>query len=200
MSLLSITKIAVFSVVFVISNSLCSAPLAVGDVAPNWILQNKDGEMVSLYQQAEEGNTTVMFFWASWCPMCKDLIPELNRIKTSLEEKSVSVYFLNVWENKSAKTLNEEESHWPVLIGADGVAKRYEIDTTPAAIVVGKDKLIKYRNAAVRNGSSFITDITALLLLKPASQQIVGQATPQPASSSLKSSNKSKGSTSSPSN
>lgn len=142
---------------------LCAQPLSEGDVAPNWILRSQSGDMVSLYEQADSGNTTVMVFWATWCPMCKDLIPELTRLKEHFASQQVSFYFMNVWEDHDPEAFAIERKMDPIILHADNVAKRYQIGTTPGIIVVSPDRTIRYRVTPIRQTKAVISNLEQLL-------------------------------------
>lgn len=75
-----------------------SAGGAIGDVAPNWILMDQKGAPVSLYQEADAGKTTVMFFWASWCKSCNSLMPVIRQLDQAKGERPIQFYLMNVWE------------------------------------------------------------------------------------------------------
>lgn len=117
-----------------------------GELAPNWILPDLSGTQVSLYQEAEAGNTTVMFFWASWCNSCKALLPVIKQLDAAKGDKAVRFYLMNVWEDKDPVVfLNQfEMQHLPVFLLAENVAQRYDIKITPGLVVVNAEKRISY--------------------------------------------------------
>lgn len=117
-----------------------------GQLAPNWILPDQSGNPVSLYQEAEAGSTTVMFFWASWCNNCKKLLPLIKHLEAAKGDKPVKFYLMNVWEdNDPAAFLRQHDvQHLPVLLQAENVAQRYDIKITPGIVVVDADKRIRY--------------------------------------------------------
>ena len=55
--------------------SLASAT-KVGDAAPNFKLADSSGKVVELSKL--KGQPVVLTFWATWCPSCKQELPELN--------------------------------------------------------------------------------------------------------------------------
>jgi len=55
----------------------------VGDKAPNFILENSDGERVSLHDLIEKGNVVLSFNRGNWCPFCN---MEFNALQESVTE------------------------------------------------------------------------------------------------------------------
>jgi len=61
---------------------LCANPTTAvaTEVAPDWSLVSSTGETIRLSEEVEQ-QTTVLFFWATWCPYCKALMPHLQSIR-----------------------------------------------------------------------------------------------------------------------
>ncbi len=52
--------------------------LAIGKTAPEFVAEDIDGNLIKLSEiQAQK---TLLFFWASWCPHCKEMIADINDI------------------------------------------------------------------------------------------------------------------------
>lgn len=118
-------------------------PVAQGDMAPNWILADMEGQELSLYEEAEQGKWTVMIFCASWCSNCDILLPKIEQLSRLRGETQVAFYIMNVWDNKSLAT-QEHPTQLPVVSHAEHVAKRYGITVTPGVVVVSPEKRIHY--------------------------------------------------------
>jgi Thiol-disulfide isomerase and thioredoxins len=132
----------------------------VGELAPNWILPDTSGKPVSLYEEAEAGKTTVMFFWASWCKNCKSLLPVLKELDANKGDRPITFYLMNVWEDDDPVAfLRRTGVNLPVLLQAENVAQRYEIRITPGIVVVDPERRIRY----VRDPQESISDITSAL-------------------------------------
>ena len=115
-----------------------------GEKAPDWILSTANGERISLYAHAE-GKQAVMIFWATWCPFCRKLMPELEALREELQDQSVNFYALNVWEDSDPKAyLKDNNLDFILLLQADAVAQRYGVGGTPGLFVMDAEKNITY--------------------------------------------------------
>ena len=65
--------------VLVLGLILTSAPLR-AEESPDWTFETIDGTPLTLSEEVSE-QTTILFFWASWCPYCKALMPHLQSIE-----------------------------------------------------------------------------------------------------------------------
>jgi thiol-disulfide isomerase/thioredoxin len=132
-----------------------------GELAPNWILSDLSGTQVSLYQEAEAGITTVMFFWASWCNSCKTLLPVIKSLDAAKGDKPVRFYLMNVWEDNDPVAFLQQHQvqHLPVLLQAENVAQRYDIKITPGIVVVDAERRIRY----VRQPGEGVAEVTTSL-------------------------------------
>lgn len=116
-----------------------------GDIAPNWILTDLQGQVSSLYEGAEQGKWTVMVFWASWCSKSEQLIAAIEQLNQQKGDSPVTFYLMNVWEDKDPATISEQQNYeLPVVRQAEHLARRYGIRITPGVVVISPDKRIHY--------------------------------------------------------
>jgi peroxiredoxin len=112
----------------------------VGALAPNIIIPDSLGKSIELYKI--NTTKTLLIFYASWCPHCKELIPKLRTLK-NIEILAVSldtsrVDWLNFVNGNSLKYLNVSDQK-----GWDGkAAGDYFIYATPTMFVLDRDKKI----------------------------------------------------------
>ena len=53
--------------------------IEIGKPAPNFILENINGEEVSL--EDYKGKIIMLNFWATWCPYCVKEMPDMNQLQ-----------------------------------------------------------------------------------------------------------------------
>ena len=125
--------------VFQMQNSL------VGKTAPDFTLPTLKGKKVSLTQY-RAGNSAIVFFWATWCPHCREQLTELSKSAASMQEKGIQVVLVDVGE--AAKQVNayvtKYEVPYEVFLDAESaVAESYSIIGVPTFLFIGKDGLVK---------------------------------------------------------
>jgi len=137
--------LSLFMLSMVISHGVfAGSPTNVGDQAPDWILSNSQGDSVSFYQDSE-GQKAVLIFWATWCPYCAALLPEMEKLRTELGDAPVKFYALNIWEDADPIGHMREKGYgFSLLLNADKVAKRYNVHGTPGLFVIDENKTIRY--------------------------------------------------------
>jgi thiol-disulfide isomerase/thioredoxin len=114
--------------------------LKVGALTPNIIISDSSGRNIELYKISSP--KTLLVFYASWCPHCKELLPKLKGLKdikiiaVSLDTSRVD--WLTFVKDNSLQYLNVSDQK-----GWDGKAVGdYFIYATPTMFVLDRDKKI----------------------------------------------------------
>lgn len=120
--------------------------LAIGQPAPDFETKDILGKVVSLSEiQADK---TLLFFWASWCPHCEDMLPELKELYDPGNPEKLQVVGISIDEEREdlEKTINEHQLTWiniGELKGWNGpIVEKYGIAATPTVYILDKDKTI----------------------------------------------------------
>lgn len=78
--------------------------------------ENGVKQALSLYK----GKIIVLNFWATWCPPCRDEMPELSQLHTEYQAKNVTVLGIAVDEQKAVKEfIAEHPVSYPLLVSED---------------------------------------------------------------------------------
>ncbi len=108
------------------------------EVVPSFQLNTADGQAVSLPGASEKG-IDVYFFWATWCPYCKQLMPHLQSIKDEYGDE-INIYAINIRENGDpAEYLQNNGFDFVLLLEGDAVAEQYGVNGTPGLILVDQN-------------------------------------------------------------
>lgn len=68
--------------------------LKVGDVAPDFDLQDAEGETFSLYSALENGDVAVVFYRGAWCPICNRYLNNFTDSLAQLNEANILPVFV----------------------------------------------------------------------------------------------------------
>lgn len=117
--------------------------MQIGQTAPDFILPLLNGENIKLSKC--EKDKILLVFWASWCPHCKDLIPQIENWYTNEKQKSWQVYCISIDSEKQELEafIKSNNIQIPILCNFQGwdtqAALDYNIYATPTMIVLDKD-------------------------------------------------------------
>ncbi len=123
---------------------LLTATSAYGaEIAPDWRLASGDGGSVRLSQEVKK-QPVVLFFWATWCPYCKALMPHLQSIKLEFggDVKILAINFRD--KNDPVAFIDAAGYDFTVLPHGDEVAELYGIYGTPGIIIVDDEQRMRF--------------------------------------------------------
>ncbi|MEH6944536.1 peroxiredoxin family protein [Bacillus sp. JJ722] len=117
--------------------------LDVGGKAPNFTLQNLEGENVSLSDY--KGKKVILNFWATWCPPCRKEMPALEKFYQQNKNK-IEILAINTDpKNDVAGYVNSMNLTFPILLDEKSeVSGQYDILSLPTTYFIDeKGKLVK---------------------------------------------------------
>ncbi|MDR3565645.1 MAG: TlpA disulfide reductase family protein [Negativicutes bacterium] len=119
--------------------------VATGKVAPHFSLTDLSGKTVPV---GAAGRVTILNFWATWCPPCREEMPQLQQFVQ--KNPGVAFYAINIQEPAAKVGAFLEQNHFsmPVLLDSDGaVATTYRVNAIPTTVILDKDGVIRFRKA-----------------------------------------------------
>lgn len=123
--------------------------LKVGNRAPAFTLQTKDGQSIQLSDY--QGKTVLLNFWASWCPPCKIEMPYMQDFYEDYKDKDTVVLAVNMTHlEKNAEDpesfLQEVGVTFPMVYDLKGeVTDKYRIVAYPTTYVLNAQGIITDR-------------------------------------------------------
>jgi peroxiredoxin len=117
-----------------------------GDAAPGFSLHDVNGSIVTL--NSFKGMVVFLTFWATWCPSCKEELPDLNILQQKYADKGFTVLGICIESSDSivANYLKKHPVTFPVLVDKEGaVAEAFRFSGLPASFMVGKDGIIRHK-------------------------------------------------------
>ena len=122
---------------------LAGQAAAAGPTAVDFTIVSAGGEEITLSERVRE-RPVVLFFWASWCPYCKALMPHLQSIVLEHGD-DVEVLALHFRDDKDPVAFIDEHGYeFTVLPEADLVAAEYEVWGTPGLMLVDGERQIRF--------------------------------------------------------
>lgn len=88
------------------------------------------------------GRPVVINFWASWCPPCREELPELQRLADKYADAGLVVLLINVDEpdEVAANYLRQEGITLPCIVDEGGrLARRFRVLGLPTTLLVSPD-------------------------------------------------------------
>jgi len=100
--------------------------------------------LLALACVAPQAFVDIFFFWASWCPYCKALMPHLQSMQIEYGA-DVRVYALNIRDDEDPVEFMQEQGYdFIVLPNADPVMGLYGVKPTPAVFLVDQNGTIHF--------------------------------------------------------
>lgn len=110
--------------------------------APDFTLTNMNDQEVNLSDY--RGQKVFLNFWASWCPPCRQEMPDMQKLHAEYGDEVV-ILAVNIGENKStaANFMMENDLNFPVLLDTDkSTAQNYLVRGIPTSYFLDEDGII----------------------------------------------------------
>lgn len=98
-----------------------------------------DAEGLKKFVTDNGGKPSIVVIWTTWCPSCKEQMPELEALHASHGDK-VNVIALSLDENKAAldKYLADKAPALPVYWGDETIASEHGVEAIPTLLIFDK--------------------------------------------------------------
>lgn len=105
------------------------------DAPTDWTLARADGGEFSLSDNRDQ-KTTLVLFWATWCPYCKALMPHLESLVLEHSEDEFEIVAVTIGEDGDpAAFLKNKGYDFTLLPDGEKVAGLYGIRGTPGVLI-----------------------------------------------------------------
>ena len=172
--------VAATFVVFYLSLGRGSGPHPLlGKPAPEITLPLLDGGTLDLAAHRDK-DIVVLDFWATWCPPCRESLPEIAALAKHYEGREVVVYAVSVDQDPEAAGAFLDEQQIDVTVALDPeyqAAWAYEANAIPQTVVIGKDGIVQAVHVGASRGfaTALRLEIDSLL----AGRSLVRAAAPE---------------------
>jgi cytochrome c biogenesis protein CcmG/thiol:disulfide interchange protein DsbE len=150
--------------IVLITRSPGTSPTAVGQVAPDFVLADLDGNPVRLADL--RGRPVIVNFWASWCGPCVEEFPLLLDAAERHEADGLRIVGI-VYQDRSeaARSFMERTgATWPATMDpGERVASAYGILAPPETFFIGRDGTIVARQIGQFSAASLDEKVAAIM-------------------------------------
>jgi peroxiredoxin len=128
-----------------LERKLESQKMKIGTTVPDFTLTDPEGFFVDFADVQSE--KTLLLFWASWCPHCREMIAQIKNRVDNINDLQVVAISLDTskadWLNAIAELKIEDWVHLSDLKKWDGeVATDYNIYATPTLFLIDRERKI----------------------------------------------------------
>jgi thiol-disulfide isomerase/thioredoxin len=132
--------------------------------APPFLLTDLDGQPIST--TAYHGKVVLINFWATWCPPCREEIPEMialaNKYKDNLQIIGVSM------DDDPPETVRAfaraHNMNYPIVMGSDKLSEEYGgVDALPTTFVLDTSGRVVQKHMGLYSPEVYDGEIHALL-------------------------------------
>ncbi len=116
-----------------------------GNSAPEFTLPKTSGESQSL-KDFREGKNTIVFFWATWCPHCREELKSMNKRFDELTQKGIKIAAVDLGENAEivkSFTKNSEVKPTIFIDEQSSLEEKYQLIGLPTLFFLDKEGVIK---------------------------------------------------------
>ncbi len=124
--------------------------ISVGDEAPDFTLNNPEGQDVKL--SSLRGKYVLIDFWASWCGPCRMENPNVVRLYDKYKDKGFAIYGVSLDKDKAAWLAAIKKDNLTWTHGSDlkfwnsAVAQTYGVNAIPATFLLDKEGKVIAKN------------------------------------------------------
>ncbi|MDD5109144.1 MAG: TlpA disulfide reductase family protein [Candidatus Omnitrophica bacterium] len=107
--------------------------------AQDIILNDLNGKAVNL--SSYKGRPTILFFWTTWCPYCREELKTLNQLYPQMKKEGITVFAVNVGEPSYAvrKFFVSHIISFGLLLDTDEeAANKYNVIGVPTYVFMTK--------------------------------------------------------------
>ncbi|MDX1373839.1 MAG: TlpA disulfide reductase family protein [Nitrososphaeraceae archaeon] len=124
--------------------------------APNFKLENLDGDVVTLNNEIGEG-PILLSFWATWCKPCIEELAEYKKIYKEYADDGFKMFAISTDDERTVAKVKpyvkSKGYEFPVLLDTNSdVARLYYAQAVPFSVLIDKAGQIVYTHLGYMRG------------------------------------------------
>ncbi|WP_206610911.1 TlpA disulfide reductase family protein [Mariniphaga sediminis] len=126
--------------------------VAVGQIAPDFTMNDPDGNPVKFSEVYAQNEYTLLDFWAAWCGPCRAENPNIVAVFNEYKDKGFSVFGVSLDREKDAwlKAIEDDNLTWlhvsDLAYWKNAAAQLYAVNSIPSSLIVDKNGKIVAKN------------------------------------------------------
>lgn len=126
--------------------------VAVGQTAPDFTMNDPDGNPVRFSDIYKQNEYTLLDFWAAWCGPCRQENPNIVAVYNDYKDKGFSVFGVSLDRDRDAwlKAIDDDKLTWEhvsdLAYWNNAAAQMYAVNSIPASLIVDKNGKIIAKN------------------------------------------------------
>lgn len=144
-------------------------PVKVGSTAPDFSLQDSEGNNLSLSELLEKG-PVVINFWASWCPPCREEMPDLEWLSKNYADEGLSILGVNTTyvdvRDDALAFIDELGLTFPIVFDESGEVgeELYSVISLPTSYWIDRNGIVQQVQVGAIQRAQMV-DLAELLIL-----------------------------------
>jgi peroxiredoxin len=138
------------------------------EFAPNFRVTTVQGHELSLKQFA--GKIVVLDFWATWCPPCRESVPELRDLTQKYDPAKLVLISISSDDDEATwrQFIAENKMTWPQYRDSDKrLVNAFTVRAYPTYLVIDGDGVITQRIVGADPKQSVVNQLVAILKTLP---------------------------------
>lgn len=112
--------------------------------SPDWTLADTDGNPVHLATEVSE-RPTLLFFWATWCPYCKALMPHLQSLKFEYGDRlNIIAITIRDDDGDPMSYLATGGYEFTAILDGDEIAEKNNVYGTPGVLLLNAERQVVF--------------------------------------------------------
>jgi len=135
------------------ASGLISSQSLAAEKAPTFELQTQQGQQTSL-RSLTDGRHLLLIFWTTWCPGCKQTMPELDSLATDYSRSDLTFLGINAGWNDSPQRATRFRKKYDIgfplaFDKGSRIAKKYRIRGVPTLLLIDPEARILFEGYSI---------------------------------------------------
>jgi len=126
--------------------------LEVGRIAPDFTMNDPDGNPVTFSDIYSQNELTLIDFWAAWCGPCRRENPNIVAVFNKYKDSGFTVFGVSLDRDRQAwlKAIEDDKLTWTHVSDLgywnNAAARLYAVNSIPASLIIDRNGVIKAKD------------------------------------------------------